>query len=101
MSSRSVSISTDTIVRVILILLVLGFLYLIKDVLALFFVAIILSSAFDPLIDWLQLRKIPRALSIVGVYVVFLAIIGGAIFCSLIQLGIRSKICLGLSLSIM
>ncbi|MBT4850055.1 AI-2E family transporter [Candidatus Parcubacteria bacterium] len=91
MSSRSVSISTDTIVRVILILLVLGFLYLIKDVLALFFVAIILSSAFDPLIDWLQLRKIPRALSIVGVYVVFLAIIGGAIFLLIDPIGDQVK----------
>lgn len=80
MAKQSISISTDTIVRTILILLIIGFLYLIKDVLALFFVAIILSSAFDPLIDWLQRRKIPRAISIIGVYVVFFAVIGGAIY---------------------
>ncbi|MCD4760721.1 AI-2E family transporter [bacterium] len=80
MPKQSISISTDTLVRIILILLVIGFLYLIKDVLALFFVAIILSAAFDPLIDWLQKHKIPRALSIIGVYLVFLAVVGGAIY---------------------
>ena len=80
MARNSISISTDTIVRTIVILLFIGFLYLIKDVLALFFVAIILSAAFDPLIDWLEERKIPRALSIIGVYVVFLFIVGGAIY---------------------
>lgn len=80
MAKQSISISTDTIVRTILILLVIGFLYLIKDVLALFFVAVILSSAFDPLIDWLQKRKMPRTLSIIGVYIVFFIIVGGAIY---------------------
>lgn len=91
MSTRSVSISTDTIVRVILILLVLGFLYLIKDVLALFFVAVILSSAFDPLIDWFQVRKIPRALSIIGVYIIFLGIVGGAIYLLIDPIGSQVK----------
>jgi predicted PurR-regulated permease PerM len=80
MSTRSISISTDTIVRLILILLLLGFLYWIKDVIALFFVAVILSAAFDPLIDWLKARKIPRPLSIIGVYLVFFFLIGGAIY---------------------
>jgi predicted PurR-regulated permease PerM len=80
MSTRSISISTDTIIRFILILVFLGFLYWIKDVIALFFVAVILSAAFDPLIDWLKARKVPRALSIIGVYLVFFSLIGGTIY---------------------
>ncbi|MCB9802423.1 AI-2E family transporter [Candidatus Nomurabacteria bacterium] len=77
---RRVSISTGTIIQTIIILLVLGFLFLIKDVLALLFVAVILSAAFDPLVDWLQKKRIPRALSILGVYIIFLSLVAGAIF---------------------
>ena len=77
---KGVSISTGTIIRIIIILLVLGFLFLIKDVIALLFVAVILSAAFDPLVDWLQTKKIPRALSILGVYIIFLSVVAGLIF---------------------
>lgn len=80
MAKQNISISTDTIVRTILILMFVGFLFLIKDVLALFFVAIIFASAFDPLIDWLEKRRIPRALSIIFVFIVFLTAVGGAIY---------------------
>ena len=47
---------------------------------ALFFIALILSAAFDPLVDWLQAKKIPRALSILGVYIIFIALIAGVIY---------------------
>ncbi|MDD5749283.1 MAG: AI-2E family transporter [Patescibacteria group bacterium] len=80
MSKQNISISTDTILRVILILVIILFVYLIKDVLALFFVAIVLASAFDPLIDRLQKKRIPRSLSIILVYLVFLSLVGGAIY---------------------
>ncbi|MBT4209767.1 MAG: AI-2E family transporter [Candidatus Komeilibacteria bacterium] len=80
MSKQFISITTGTILRTILVLLFLGFLFLIKEVLALLFVAVILSSAFDPLIDWLQRFKIPRALSIIGVYTVVLSFVGWAIY---------------------
>ena len=77
---KTISISTGTIIRVICIFLVLGFLFLIKNVLALFFVAIVMSSAFDPFIDYLQKKKFPRALSIIGVYIIFLTLVGGAFY---------------------
>lgn len=77
---KNISISTGTIVKIIAILLILGFVYLIKDVLVLFFVALILSAAFDPFVDWLQKKKIPRALSILGVYIVFIGLIASVIY---------------------
>ncbi len=77
---QKVSISIGTIIKTIIILLILGFLFLIKDVLALLFVAVILSAAFDPLVDSLQKKKIPRALSILGVYIIFLTLMASAIF---------------------
>jgi len=80
MPHKSISISTDAIVRIIVILLLIGFLYLIKDVLALLFIAVILSSAFGPFIDWLQEKKIPRGVGIIGVYLIFFFVVGGAIY---------------------
>ncbi len=80
MSNQSMSISTETIVRVILILLLVGFIYLIKNVLILFFIAMIITAAFDPLVDKLHRFKIPRALSIVAVYLIFFALIGTCLF---------------------
>ncbi|MBU1203432.1 AI-2E family transporter [Patescibacteria group bacterium] len=80
MSKQTISISTGTIVRTIFILLIVGFLFLVKDVIILFFVAVILASAFDPLIDWLQTKKIPRTVSIIGVYMVFLTLVGWSLY---------------------
>ena len=80
MPHQSTSLSTESILRVVFILLAVGFIYLIRDVLALFFIAIILSAAFDPTVDWLQRRKIPRALSIIGVYLLFFLIVGSVIY---------------------
>ncbi len=77
---KNISISTGSMIRVIVILLVLGFVYLVKDVLVLLFVAIILSAAFDPMVDWLQTKKIPRALSILGVYIIFIGLVATIIY---------------------
>ncbi len=78
--SKTISISTGTMIRALFILALLGFFFLIKNVLALFFVAIVMSAAFDPFIDYLQKKKLPRSLSIIGVYIVFLSFIAGAFY---------------------
>lgn len=70
-----VNITSGTIFRVILISLCCVFLFLIKEVLGIVFVAWILASAVDPLIDRLQRYKIPRAVSILGVYLIMLLIV--------------------------
>ncbi len=63
-----VNISTRTITKILLVALGLLFLYLIQEVVGIVFVAWILASALDPLVDRLQRYKIPRALSIISVY---------------------------------
>src|SRR3989338_2590754 len=68
-----VSISTGTIIRSILILLGLWFIYLVRDVVAVLFVALILASAFDRWGDWLQRRHIPRAIGILLIYIIILS----------------------------
>ncbi len=56
------------------ILLLLWFLYLVRDILALVFIAVIIVSAIDPIVDWFQKRKIPRSLTVLVVYILFLSI---------------------------
>jgi len=61
----SINISSLTIIKVIVFVLLLGFCYLIRDVLAILFVALILTAAITPWIDWLQKRlMIPRGLGV-------------------------------------
>lgn len=74
-SFSNINISTKTILKVFGIVLVLIFLYVIKEVLAIVFVAWVLASAMNPLIDRLQRYKIPRFVSILSIYLVLICII--------------------------
>lgn len=68
------TISYTSIIRVLVVLIAAFIVYLVRDVLAMLFVAIIFSAAVDPTVDWLQKRKIPRAVSMLLVYAVLLLI---------------------------
>ncbi|PIU78182.1 MAG: hypothetical protein COZ28_00060 [Candidatus Moranbacteria bacterium CG_4_10_14_3_um_filter_44_15] len=72
--NRVIEISSGTILRTIFILLLLWFLYLVRDILILVFLSLIIVSAIDPIVDWFQKRKIPRSLTVLVVYVLFLSI---------------------------
>jgi predicted PurR-regulated permease PerM len=73
--NRTIEISSGTILRAIFILLLLWFLYLVRDILLLVFLAIVIVSAIDPIADWFQKRKIPRSLTVIVVYAVFLFVL--------------------------
>ena len=74
--NRTIEISSGTILRTIFILLTLWLLYLVRDILLLVFLAIIIVSAIDPIVDWFQKRKIPRSLTVLVVYILFLSVLG-------------------------
>jgi predicted PurR-regulated permease PerM len=76
MNKRQIDISTSVILRTIAILLGFWFLYLVRDVLALFFLSIILAATFDPLIDWMGSKKIPRSFAISLIYALLFSSIG-------------------------
>jgi predicted PurR-regulated permease PerM len=75
---QTITISTGTIIRSILILLVLGFLYLIRDVLAMFFAALFLAALIDPFADYLERMHVPRGLAALIVYIIGLSLVAGA-----------------------
>lgn len=51
------------------------FLYNIKEILAIIFIAWVLASALDPLVDKLQQHKIPRFVSILAIYLLLIVLL--------------------------
>ncbi|KKS35415.1 MAG: hypothetical protein UU95_C0001G0030 [Parcubacteria group bacterium GW2011_GWC2_42_12] len=71
----NINITSATIFKTIAIFILLYFLYLISDILILFFVALVFSSALDPWVDWLKKKKIPRSVSVLVLYAAALAVL--------------------------
>ncbi|HAV11277.1 MAG TPA: hypothetical protein DCX32_01910 [Candidatus Moranbacteria bacterium] len=76
---RPIEISTGIVVRTIFIVLALWLLYFVRDILALFFISVILTATLDPLVDWMKKKKIPRPLGTFMIYIAAIALIGTAI----------------------
>lgn len=74
--SREISISTGTILKVVGVLLALGFLYMVRDAVAIIFVAVLLAALIDPFADWFQKYRIPRALAVLLIYFILILIFG-------------------------
>lgn len=66
--------STRVILKVVLVILTLAFLWVVRDVLVIMLLAIVFASAMDPLADYLSKRRIPRGVSVMALYVVVLGI---------------------------
>jgi predicted PurR-regulated permease PerM len=77
---RTIDISTGIIFRTILILLGIWFLYVIRDIVAILFIAIIITSAIEPMVNWINDKKIPRSLAVLIIYVALFLIIGTVIY---------------------
>lgn len=76
----NINISSSTIIKIIAIFVLLYFLFLISDILILFFVSLVFASGLDPWVDWLKKKRIPRSLSVLFLYFVAFAILGLALY---------------------
>lgn len=72
--NQSINISTSTIFRFILIILGLYFIYLIRDVLVMVFIALIIAAAIDGPVDWLARHKVRRVFGTAIVYISVIAV---------------------------
>lgn len=79
MNVQRIDISSQTIFRAILILLGFAFVYLIRDILVILFAAFVLAAAIEPLANYLQKRRIPRAVTVLGAYAVLVAAVVGVV----------------------
>ncbi|MFH0840894.1 MAG: AI-2E family transporter [bacterium] len=78
--SFNINISTLTLVKMIVVVIILYFLWLISDIIAILFVSLIFASAVDPWIDWLQRHKIPRSIGVLIIYLVSFIVIVSIIY---------------------
>lgn len=77
---QKIDITSGTIFRVILIVLGFWFLFLIREVILMLLAAIVIAAAIEPIAKRLQRYRVPRAASVVIVYVVGLAVIGASLY---------------------
>ncbi len=70
---QTIDISTSSVLRAIVLVLFVVFLYILKDVLLVFLFSLIIASAFSPFTNWLDRKGFPR---LWGVLALFLAVIG-------------------------
>lgn len=63
-----INITTLTVVKIILVFVLFYLLFLVREILIILFIALILSSAINPLVDWLQSKRIPRWVGVLFIY---------------------------------
>ncbi len=73
--TTTVNVSTITILKVLLVLLLVWFLFAVKEIVLVFIISVIISSAIDPLADYLAQKRIPRGISVLLVYIVFFGLL--------------------------
>ena len=71
---QSISISTATFIKAVLIVLGVWFLWFVRDIVAIFVASLLLASLIDPFAHWLSERRIPRGLSVLNVYTILLTL---------------------------
>lgn len=78
-SVQNMNITSSTILRAILMLLVCWVLYIIRDVLLMIVAAMVIAFAMSPLVKRLQGYRVPRGASVVIVYAILITLLSGAV----------------------
>jgi len=71
----TISISTGTMIKILLILGGAAFVWFIRDILVVFFVALLLAALIDPFATWFVKHRIPRSVGVLVVYVALAALV--------------------------
>lgn len=69
----SIEITSNTIIKVLVILALLILAYLIRSIIVILFVAFILVSILEPMVGWLKSKKIPKVLAVLMIYLILLS----------------------------
>ncbi len=80
LKTPEINISSGIVWRIALIILAIWFIYLIREVLILLFIALVIVSAAQPIVEKLEKKKIPRAVTTVILYIIGLTFLGGGIY---------------------
>lgn len=80
MEPQKLDISWEAIIKVLIGVSVFLFLFSIQEIIVWFIFAVIISVLFDPAIDYLQKRKVPRVLGAILTYLVFFGAFSVAVY---------------------
>ncbi len=72
---KVIAISTGTILKFFAVVLILAFLWFVRDVVAIVIVSVLLAALIDPFADWFQKHRIPRGIAVLVIYVVLLLLL--------------------------
>ncbi len=67
--------STKVILRVVAVVLALAFLWVVRDLVVIILLSLVLASAMEPMVDYLNRRKIPRGVSVMGAYLIVIGLV--------------------------
>ena len=73
--SITIHISSLSIFKVLGVFLILVFAYLVWDIIVLLFVSLLFAASLTPAIDWMEGKKIPRAVGILLIYAAVLLLL--------------------------
>jgi predicted PurR-regulated permease PerM len=79
-NEKLLDISWGTILKVAISFFCFYLVYLVRDILIWFIFALIIAILFNPAIDFLQRKKVPRLLAAGLIYILFLGILGLSIY---------------------
>ena len=79
-NGNTLDISWGSILKIGLALIFFYILFLIQDILTLIVFSLIISVLFNPVIDFLQKRKVPRVVGTAFIYLLFFSLVSGFIY---------------------
>lgn len=76
----SISISTGTILKGIVLLLLCALLWVLRDVVLIVLTAVVISSAIEPGVAALMRRKMPRTISVITIYLILGSLVAAVFY---------------------
>ncbi|NCN07067.1 AI-2E family transporter [Candidatus Falkowbacteria bacterium] len=73
-------VSIMALFKLSVLFLIIFFLFFVRDVILIVFVSLILASALDPWVDYMQKHKIPRGFGILIIYLVAVLVLAGTVY---------------------
>lgn len=79
-SDMVVQVTTGTIIKTILLVLLFAALFYLKDLVLVVLTAVVIASAIEPAAHWFVKHKFPRIISVLIVYLIFFAFLFGIFY---------------------
>jgi len=71
---QKIEISAKTIIFTVFFIILLNLLWMLKDLIFSLFIAFIIMSALKPFVNFLESKKVPRLLAVLGIYFIFIGL---------------------------